>query len=157
MADLWTAFEPTPLPSAGTVSLFVPCIPVPQPRQRQRIMVGKKGNAFAMNYTPRNDPVNDFKAQVRFAVQAQWQGGPWDCPVSLVAVFVFPRPKSLKGNCRKWHIKRPDADNVLKALKDSLKGMAWLDDSQVCEVCVRKWYAAAGEQPGVDLTIRRLS
>jgi Holliday junction resolvase RusA-like endonuclease len=134
------------------VTVFVPCIPVAQPRQRHRVIPGQ---SFAQNYTPKSHPVQDFKAHVRLVVRTAWKGGPWDGPISLVAVFVFPRPKRLKNGGRVWHDKKPDADNVLKALKDSLKEIAWRDDSQVAEVCVRKKYAASTEEPGVELTIRR--
>lgn len=41
---------------------------------------------------------------------------------------------------------KPDADNVLKALKDALNGVVWADDAQVCELWVGKRYA---EAPGV--------
>jgi Holliday junction resolvase RusA-like endonuclease len=137
------------------ITVFVPCIPVAQPRQRTRVIPGQ---SFAHNYTPKSHAVQDFKHHVRMVVRMAWRGGPWDGPISLVAVFVFPRPKRLKtSGSRVWHDKKPDADNVLKALKDSLKEVSWRDDSQVAEVCVRKKYAASTEEPGVELTIRKLA
>ena len=37
--------------------------------------------------------------------------------------------------------KKPDIDNVLKAVLDALNGVAYEDDKQVIEVTCRKWYS----------------
>ncbi len=37
--------------------------------------------------------------------------------------------------------KKPDADNVLKGLKDGCNGIVWRDDAQVVEILLRKRYA----------------
>lgn len=44
---------------------------------------------------------------------------------------------------------KPDADNVGKSVLDALNGCAWLDDSQVSDLRVRKVWAGAGEPGGV--------
>lgn len=41
--------------------------------------------------------------------------------------------------------KKPDIDNVLKAVMDALNGAAYVDDKQVVSVTCRKYYAADGE------------
>src|SRR5438874_208625 len=105
-----------------TITVWIPCNPVAQPRQRHRVVTSKSGKAFATNYTPRSDPVQAFKAQVRLAVRQIWQGEPWTGPISLVAILVFPRPKRLGKGGRVWHTSRPDCDNCIKAIKDAIKG-----------------------------------
>jgi len=49
--------------------------------------------------------------------------------------------------------KKPDADNVLKAVCDGLNGVAWKDDVQAVEVVLRKAYA---ETPGVHVRVAHL-
>lgn len=48
---------------------------------------------------------------------------------------------------------KPDADNVEKAVKDALNGVAWHDDCQVVQCIKAKHYGAA---PGVRIIIRPL-
>ena len=74
--------------------------------------------------------------------------------------FVFPRPGVMvwkkKPMPRVRHTKKPDRDNLEKALMDALKGIVWIDDAQVCDGSIRKWIAAGDEQPGVHVVIRQL-
>lgn len=60
-------------------------------------------------------------------------------PIRLWLSFYLPRPKghyNSKGEIKlqhlpSFHTKKPDLDNMVKAIKDSLKGILWYDDSQV--------------------------
>lgn len=45
--------------------------------------------------------------------------------------------------------KKPDADNVAKAICDALNGIAWIDDSQVVTLAVEKFYS---QNPRVEVT-----
>lgn len=49
--------------------------------------------------------------------------------------------------------KKPDVDNVLKAVCDGINGVVWKDDVQAVEVVLRKVYAAT---PGVHVRIAAL-
>lgn len=49
---------------------------------------------------------------------------------------------------------KPDLDNLEKAVKDSLNGIAWVDDAQVVRVQKTKVYAA---KPGVRIEIVQLA
>lgn len=79
-----------------------------------------------------------------------------DGPVSVRLEFRMPRPKShfgkkgLKPNAPLWHRSKPDVDKLVRAVLDSLTGIAYLDDSQVCDSHEIKQYS---EQPGVLITI----
>lgn len=64
--------------------------------------------------------------------------------------FYLPRPKSLPKKVL-HHIKKPDLDNLCKATKDALKGVAYKDDSQVCKLILSKEY---GGVTGVRITIK---
>ena len=58
------------------------------------------------------------------------------------------RRQMLGGDIRPT--KKPDSDNVLKAICDSLNGIAYRDDAQVVDCIVRKLYSDA---PRVEVTI----
>ena len=46
--------------------------------------------------------------------------------------------------------KKPDADNILKAISDALNGIVYRDDSQVCDCSVVKLYS---KNPRVEVSI----
>jgi Holliday junction resolvase RusA-like endonuclease len=76
-------------------------------------------------------------------------------PVSLTATFYFERPKShLKLKERpKFMASRPDLDNNLKNIADSLNTVLWKDDAQVVRLCGEKRYSdEAGAYTWVEIT-----
>jgi len=88
-----------------------------------------------------------------------------DHAVHVDVVFMFPRPKAHYGTGRNvgrlkaWAaeaamITKPDRDKLERAVFDSLKGVVWLDDSQVVGGTPRKRYVQPGEVPGVHVRIR---
>lgn len=139
------------------IQFIVPCVPVAQPRQRQRIVAGGDGRSFASNYTPTKHPVNAFKAAVKLAARAAYSGPPKDSPICLDLVFVMPRPKRLMWKKRPMprepFVSAPDADNLAKAVMDGLNELTWRDDAIISCLTVRKVYAAGDEQPHVEVTI----
>lgn len=141
------------------ISFGVPSIPVAQPRQRQRV-VSARGRTFSQNYTPRTHPVQDFKATVRLAASQAYSGPPLKGALSVVLVFVLPRPGRLMWKTRPmprvWHDKKPDIDNLIKSLFDSLRLVLWRDDSQIAVCTVKKVYAAASEIPGVSVQVETM-
>jgi Holliday junction resolvase RusA-like endonuclease len=48
---------------------------------------------------------------------------------------------------------RPDCSNYCKAIEDSLNGVAWLDDSQIAVLHVRKKFS---EKPRVEITVEQI-
>lgn len=82
-------------------------------------------------------------------------------PVQCQLNFTLPRPKShfgtgrnadrLKPNVPDWHGKKPDADNLAKAVMDAMSAAGvWQDDAQVSDLRVTKQY---GPRTGVNLTL----
>lgn len=74
----------------------------------------------------------------------------------VIAYFGIPqsasqkrRTEMLAGGIRPT--KRPDADNILKAVADSLNGLAYHDDAQLVDTQIRKFYSA---QPRIEITIQ---
>ena len=111
-------------------------------------------------YTPTTHPVTGFKATVRLAFQQAYQGPPLTGPLRCSLVFVLPRPKNMiwkkRPMPRAWHDKKPDRDNLDKAVMDALKGIAWIDDAQVCDGTIRKYIAAGDEQPHVEIILEQV-
>lgn len=128
---------------------FVPGLPVGQPRQRHT----KTGH----NYTPATHPVQAFRYAVAQAAREATCGKTLPLyptgAVTLEVALYFPRPKALQWKTKPWtplrHTKKPDLDNVLKALKDALKGITWADDAQVARLAAEKWICSAEQDPGV--------
>lgn len=134
----------------SVITFTVPTIPASQPRQRHRV-VSAGGRTFASNYTPKNSPVNAYKAAVQFAATNVYHDAPHDGPVSLAVLFVFPRPQAMRWKTkpmpRARHCGKPDIDNLIKPLTDALNGLVFVDDSRIHEVTVQKVIAAGDEQP----------
>lgn len=122
--------------------------PLSQPRQRHAMIGG-----HIRNYTPADHPVNAFKTELRTAWSSPLIEGPCICLITAV----FPRPKSKTkkrgDNPRLLHTGKPDCDNIAKAVCDALNGVAWKDDSQVCELTVSKVVASADENARTIVTI----
>ena len=84
-----------------------------------------------------------------------------DAELGMNLITYYPIAKStskkkkeemLKGNIRPT--KKPDCDNVLKIVADSLNQIAYKDDSQIVETSVKKYYA---EIPRVEVEIYHIS
>lgn len=71
-------------------------------------------------------------------------------------VFYMPIPQSWSKKKQREaagqpHIKKPDIDNLIKGLFDSLNGVCWADDNQVCEI--RNTKKIYSEKPGIEFSI----
>ena len=66
-------------------------------------------------------------------------------------VFVIKRPKRLRKGDRQYHDRRPDVDNMVKSVLDVLPID---DDARVVKITASKYYAAYGEDPKIELSIR---
>lgn len=72
-------------------------------------------------------------------------------PVSLVVIFSFYKTKKTKPHLEYFPAKKPDLDNLVKLLKDSLNNVVWLDDSQVVDMIASKRY---GPSEGLQIEIK---
>lgn len=75
--------------------------------------------------------------------------------VEMRIVLAIPQSMSKKRKAQAiagelFPTKKPDMDNVIKAIYDGLNGVVWKDDVQVVDAFVRKRY---GEVPGVHVRI----
>lgn len=72
-----------------------------------------------------------------------------DGALDMRLVFSLKRPKTLPKKVV-HHVKKPDLDNLTKAVKDALNGIAYKDDSQIISCMALKRY---GEPLGVQIQI----
>jgi Holliday junction resolvase RusA-like endonuclease len=129
-----------------TLAFIVPGDPIAKGRPRAFSM----GKGVRM-FTPAKT-VNYEHAIAMYAQKAM-QDGAWEADLSaLYAVRVLARfamPKSFSQKKRVAMLtepcaKKPDGDNILKAVGDGLNGIVWKDDSQVVEMSIEKRWAVAG-------------
>ncbi len=115
-------------------------VPVGQGRARMA-RVGRGVRAYTDEKTRR--------ASASFLAQAlpYKPDKPLEGALRLRLRFVFPVPASYSKKRRErclvgleWPAKRPDLDNLEKLVKDSLNGVFYRDDSQVCYVVKAKQY-----------------
>jgi Holliday junction resolvase RusA-like endonuclease len=104
-------------------------------------------NGHAVAYTPAKTA--NYETLVKLSYQQKYSGCIFEKNVPLMAdiTALFPIPKSaskklqakmLSGAVRPT--KKPDCDNIIKAVLDALNGVAYYDDSQVVKICIRKRY-----------------
>ena len=74
----------------------------------------------------------------------------WPGRVELTLEFTLPAPAK-KGVA--VHERPPDVDKLCRAIFDGLKGIAYLDDRQVCKATIDKEYADATRAIGVMITV----
>lgn len=126
----------------------------PRPAARHRST--RTGRA----YTPEN--TRTYMEIIRAAASAAWpHSEPWCGPMAVEMRGFFPRPKSGPNKKSAFHTSRPDSDNILKAVLDSLTPVVvhgvmvspgvFVDDRQVCFATVDKFWAPHGEAGRIDL------
>lgn len=65
--------------------------------------------------------------------------------VEILAAYEWPKSWSAKKRNRPaagWKISRPDLDNVVKLVADSLNGIVWTDDAVMARVSASKGYSS---------------
>lgn len=140
-------------------SFIVPGVPIAQPRQRHRA-VFSDGKIRTINYMPSKHPVSTYKAAIRLVAAEVYTGPVLDEPLLVRIEAVFPRPKNKmwkrKSMPREPWARRPDAENIVKAILDSLTKLIYRDDSLIDLASVRRWMAAGDEQPHTEIEIAKL-
>lgn len=126
--------------------IFIPVKPMPAPRPR----AGKGKDGKGVVHNPKAYMV--WKQQLATILRPHFRN-PIEGPVTLEVDFYFQYPKSWsrkKKETTVFHTSVPDLDNLVKAVKDSLNGIAYKDDSQVCRSESNKYYS---ERMGIALRI----
>lgn len=98
---------------------------------------------YARAYTP--EKTRNQEAMLRtLAAQAMGAQSLLEGPLSVHIEIVQQPPQSWskkKQASAKWISGKPDADNVIKIIGDSLNGIVWRDDSQIAKLQFVRHYA----------------
>ena len=94
-------------------------------------------------YTP--DRTRNYEALIGLKFKEKYKCEPSEKPLKAIVVVTFEPPKSLSKKKREAllltkYTKKPDVDNVIKAILDGLNGIAYKDDSQIYDLKTRKEY-----------------
>lgn len=138
----------------STIQFVVPGQPVAKGRPR----FARRGKAV-IAYTPAKTA--NYENLVSMVAQVAMAGrAPTERPLQLDINIGLQVPASwskkrqalaMDGSIRAT--KKPDADNILKGIKDGCNGIVWRDDAQVVVITLRKDYA---ESPGVAIMVKEL-
>ncbi|TNJ68203.1 RusA family crossover junction endodeoxyribonuclease [Paenibacillus hemerocallicola] len=127
--------------------------PVAQGRPRASTQGG-----FVRLYDPAKS--RDYKDYVRLAAAEHAPPKLLEGPLAVMIIAYRSIPKSfnkkraaLAEAGKIYPVSKPDADNYLKGVKDALKGVMWVDDSQVVDAYARKRYS---HKPRIEVKIRQL-
>ena len=121
-------------------TITIPITPVPKARPRF--------TRYGHTYTPKKTA--DYEKAIAEYWRQATHNFKYDREQALIVNLVFgmPIPKSTsKSKAEQMaqgiirHTKKPDADNLAKAVMDALNGVAGEDDSQVVRVSIFKKYA----------------
>lgn len=135
------------------VTLLIPIEPQPWQRPKTRVV-----NGWVKHYN--STKLKDYENLIADAYKTNPKTQYFDQeqPLKVSIIFCMPIPQSYSKKRRKWildgyeqHTKRPDVDNLGKAVLDALNGIAFADDSQIVQLNLRKEYA---ESPHVWLSIQ---
>lgn len=137
------------------MTFFVMGLPKPQSRPRAFVR-GKHAAVYS--------PVTEWRNDVKYAAAQQ---EPVQGAVKVMIVYHFHRPKShygtgknsgiLKDSSPYWMTKRPDLDNLNKAVLDALQDGGLLrDDSAVVHLESMKRYINKESKQGANISILKL-
>lgn len=135
------------------IHFTVPGPPVPKARART--------HTNAHGYTSAYTPEKTVEATAEVAKNAHYKASlPLLVgPVALVVDCYLPVPRSwpayrhkgaVEGKERPYGGQTGDVDNYLKLVADAINGIGWIDDCQVVEATVRKFYS---DRPRTEITV----
>lgn len=126
-----------------------------EPQGKGRPRVGKIGGHARM-FTPAKTAA--YEVLIAHAAQQAMAGAaPLDCACAVQVSITVSVPASWSKKKQAAALlgevlptKKPDADNVVKAVFDGMNGVVWRDDVQAVDLAVRKRYGAT---PGVFVRV----
>ncbi len=128
-----------------------------EPKGKQRPRVTMRGG-YATTYTPKETV--SYENLVKMCYIRQCGREMLEGPVSATISAYYSIPQSVSKKKHRQmltgeikNIKKPDCDNLAKIVLDSLNGIAYHDDSQVCELSVQKLY---GDIPEVIVKLETI-
>lgn len=136
------------------ITFTIPGEPVAKGRARSFVR-----NGHVAHYTP--EKTARYENLVKLAAQqAMGERAPTEGGVALIVRAFMSIPASWSPKKQRaaalgeiTPTKRPDLDNIVKAVKDGANGVTWKDDSQVVDVRASKRYGT----PRVEVEVRAVA
>lgn len=134
-----------------TLSFTVPG----QPQGKARPRFVRRG-AYVGTYTPEQTAAYERTVQMAF-IEAHGRMMLHGTITAIIRAY-FSLPKSLSKAKRlalqgSRMAKKPDADNMTKAILDALNGLAFADDGSIASLRVDKFYTDTDTAPRVEITL----
>lgn len=130
------------------MKIFLLMNPPTATAQERKVAMVKNKPIF---YKP--EKVKQAKAELMKHLMPFKPDTPFESPIELHVVWLFPKGKSHKHN--EWRITKPDTDNLQKMLKDCMTEIGfWKDDAQVVKETVEKRWS--DEPCGISIEIKIL-
>lgn len=114
---------------------------VPKPKGRPRVT--RSGHAFTPKATREYEKLIVSEWDIQHG-----KATPIENPIAVRVMFYMPIPKATSNKARERMAaglevpaKKPDIDNLLKAVLDALNGKAYHDDNQIVEISAKKLYS----------------
>ena len=116
--------------------------------------------AYGQAHTPEKTVIYENLIRTEYSIQTHGFRFPDDAMLDMRIYAYYSIPKSisrkkgmamLEGKIRPT--KKPDMDNVLKVVADSLNQVAYKDDTQIVDAQCRKFYS---ETPRIEVLIRQI-
>lgn len=117
-------------------------------------------HSFGQAHTPEKTIVYENLVRMEYSAKMKNFRYPDDAMLDMRILAYYSVPKSaskkkkalmLEGKVRPT--KKPDMDNVMKVVADSLNQVAYKDDTQIVDAQCRKFYS---EEPRVEVIIRQI-
>lgn len=131
-----------------------------KPFGKQRPRVTCKGE-FSKAYTPKETITYENLVKVEYDAQTGGYRFPDDAMLDLRILAFYEIPKSTSKKNRQKMLdgvirptKKPDMDNVMKVIADSLNAIAYRDDTQIVDAQCRKFYS---DTPRVEVKILQIT
>jgi Holliday junction resolvase RusA-like endonuclease len=122
----------------------------------QPVPWARAGAHGKVRFTPA--PQRSYAGVLKLYAQRAMRGSLIDGPVSLTLRAYYLWPKSMSAKKRamvgaQWKVSKPDADNLVKILKDALNQVVWTDDARIARMVVEKLY---DDRPRLDVEITEM-
>ena len=128
------------------------------PQGKGRPRFARRGS-YVHTYTPEKTVAYEEEIQTAYLRQCENYYFGY-APLEFYVTAYYPIPKSATkgkrmeidaGQCRPT--KKPDLDNVIKVIADSLNGIAYKDDAQIYYIRIAKFY---DDIPRLEVQIKEL-
>lgn len=152
------------------VRFVVPGEPTGKGRPQTKVMYSAKGftdkktgrtrNTMVNNITPKKTVIYENVVKGIYREQCQDFRFPDDAMLDMRILAYFGIPKSKSKKIKEQMAqkllrptKKPDMDNIMKIIADSLNMVAYRDDTQIVDCQLRKFYS---NEPRVEVVIREV-